>query len=59
MQSPYFYTSLNEKAGGTATPIINRGEWDKLLIPLPPVAEQERIVAKIEELLSKIERLTK
>ena len=57
MQSAYFTTSMNERAGGTATPIINRGLWDALLIPLPPLAEQKRIVAKLEEILPLCERL--
>ena len=57
MQSAYFTTSMKERAGGTATPIINRGLWDSLLIPLPPLAEQKRIVAKLEEILPLCERL--
>lgn len=57
MQSSYFTTSMKERAGGTATPIINRGLWDSLLIPLPPLAEQRRIVAKLEEILPLCERL--
>ena len=48
---------MKERAGGTATPIINRGLWDALLIPLPPLAEQKRIVAKLEEILPLCERL--
>ncbi len=57
MQSVYFTTSMKERAGGTATPIINRGLWDSLCIPLPPLAEQKRIVAKLEEILPLCERL--
>ena len=57
MQSAYFTSSMKERAGGTATPIINRGLWDSLLIPLPPLAEQRRIVAKLEEILPLCERL--
>ena len=56
-QSAYFITTMKEKAGGTATPIINRGLWDKLLIPLPPLAEQKRIVQKLEEILPLCEKL--
>ncbi len=57
MQSVYFITTMKAQAGGTATPIINRGLWDSLLIPLPPLAEQKRIVAKLEEILPLCERL--
>ena len=56
-QSAYFITTMKEKAGGTATPIINRGLWDKLLIPLPPLAEQKHIVQKLEEILPLCEKL--
>lgn len=57
MQSAYFNTTMKEQAGGTATPIINRGLWDSLLIPFPPIAEQKRIVAKLEEILPLCKRL--
>ena len=54
MQSPYFISNLKEQAGGTAMPIINRGVWDSLLIPVAPLSEQRRIVEKQRELFYKI-----
>ena len=54
IQSPYFITNMKEQAGGTATPIINRGLWDSLLIPVAPLSEQYRIVEKQRELFDRI-----
>ena len=54
MQSPYFIGNMKEQAGGTATPIINRGLWDSLLIPVAPLPEQRRIAEKQQELFNKI-----
>ena len=51
LQSEYFRLAIMDKATGTATPIINRGNWETLLFPLPPIKEQERIVHKIEQLM--------
>ena len=50
LQSEYFRVAIMDKATGTATPIINRGNWETLLFPLPPISEQKRIVAKFTEL---------
>ena len=54
MQSSYFLKNIKTQAGGTATPIINRGIWDYLLIPIAPISEQKRIVEKQRELFDKI-----
>ncbi len=54
MQSPYFLKNIKKQAGGTATPIINRGIWDSLLIPIAPISEQKRIIEKQGELFDKI-----
>ena len=51
-----FRQQILDKATGTATPIINRGNWETLLVSLPPIAEQQRIVNKLHELEPAIER---
>ena len=51
MISRYFVSSLRMKAGGSATPIINRTKWAMMPVPLPPLAEQKRIVEKLDKLL--------
>ncbi len=51
MKSQMFLDGMFEKSTGTATPIINRTAWEQLLIPLPPLSEQKRIVEKLEKLL--------
>ena len=51
IESSYFTSMLIDNSGGTATPIINRGFWDKMLFPLPPFTEQKRIVDKLNQLL--------
>ncbi len=58
LQSETFRLSIMDKATGTATPIINRGNWERLLFPLPPVSEQKRIVVKLHELTEYLLRYT-
>lgn len=46
---------LKKKTQGTGMKHITKGKFEESEIPLPPLHEQERIVAKIEELFSKLE----
>lgn len=56
--SKWFYSiDLGKLATGTSVPQINNKDIYPLLIPLPPLAEQKRIVAKLEEILPLCEKL--
>ena len=56
VDSRFFLVSMTHKATGTATPIINKSSWESIIVPLPPLEEQKRIVAKIEELMPYVEK---
>ena len=43
---------LNSKASATTIAILNKSKFENILIPLPPIAEQHRIVEKIETYFS-------
>ena len=53
----YNYDVLRKKAEGTSQPNLNLQKIKETYIPLPPLAEQKRIVARLEELLPLCERL--
>ncbi|WP_442265797.1 restriction endonuclease subunit S [Tenacibaculum sp. ZS6-P6] len=56
-QSPFFQKNVLGKASGSATPIINKGKWEALPIPLPPLEEQKEIVKVVETLFKEVEQL--
>ena len=51
--------SLADYVTGTAQPKMNQENMNSILILLPPLAEQHRIVSKIEDLFAQIEPLSK
>lgn len=48
---------LQESAKGGAQPFISLGALRKLVFALPPLAEQQRIVAKVDELMALCDQL--
>ena len=54
-----FYFEIKKSDNGTAQPNLAAKKLANFLLPLPPLAEQRRIVAKVEEVLSVVERYEK
>ena len=57
LMSPYFVDYTNSLSFGVKMPRLGTEDGKKALFPLPPLAEQKRIVAAIEELLPLCEKL--
>jgi type I restriction enzyme S subunit len=57
MLSSYFWDSIQENLRGIAYKGLNLGTLREFPVPLPPLAEQHRIVAKVDELTALCDRL--
>jgi type I restriction enzyme S subunit len=56
-RSSYFQEAAWAKSASTTIAILNKGNWLSIPVPIPPLAEQRRIVAKVEQLMALMDRL--
>ena len=57
LQTPMISNEIRRYINKTTQPNVGLASIKRFLFPLPPLAEQKRIVAKIEELLPYCDRL--
>jgi type I restriction enzyme S subunit len=57
MRSPFFYSETRGAMKGAAITRVTLSVMAASLLPLPPLAEQKRIVAKVDELMALCDRL--
>ena len=55
-RSNWLQTNIKNSSSATTLPIINKRKWGDLFIPLPPIEEQRRIIAKLNQLFEQINR---
>lgn len=51
LQSELFFSQLRDVSGTTTINQLTQNNFNAFLVPIPPIEEQERIVAKIEEIM--------
>jgi type I restriction enzyme S subunit len=57
LMSPIFQEAVLTNSTGTAVKGIKAAKLKRIRVPLPPLAEQQRIVAKVDELMAVCDRL--
>jgi type I restriction enzyme S subunit len=57
LTSPYWIGTIHEDSMGTTVHTLTISRANIVLVPLPPLAEQRRIVAKVDELMALCDQL--
>jgi type I restriction enzyme S subunit len=57
LRSPYFYSLMREDMSGVAITRVTLTKLNRALIPLAPLEEQKRIVAKVDQLMALCDEL--
>jgi type I restriction enzyme, S subunit len=57
LESPVYWVQLYEGARGAAQPNVNGQTLGRMVVTLPPLPEQHRIVAKVDHLMSLVDKL--
>jgi type I restriction enzyme, S subunit len=55
IQTPAVQGDMSSRASATTVPILNKSKFAATRVPLAPLNEQRRIVAKLDELFSKLD----
>ena len=55
--SSWFYNNLIRKSSAVTISIVNKSKMENIEVPLPPLEEQHRIVAKIEEIYAQLDAI--
>ena len=56
-RSVHFNAEAWDRSSSTTIAILNKGNWEEISIPIPPITEQHRIVAKVDELMTLCDQL--
>lgn len=59
LQSKYFQVEVWNKSMKSSTPIINKGKWEEIPLPMPPLLEQRAILGRLNKLMAMVDELEK
>ena len=59
LDSPLFQSEIKRFDNGTAQPNLAANSLEQFIVPLPPLSEQKRIVARVDELMARIDEMEK